>query len=85
MMITPDEDAGEQLSANGSDNLVPLLPIALTDGGNDQMIIVLKNEIAKGQGEMMSLLIDQIFARIEPIAHQIQFYGISVLSANNSL
>jgi hypothetical protein len=37
------------------------------------MIIILGNSITEGEGQLMSLLIDQIFGRIKPITHKTQY------------
>src|SRR6185312_4946423 len=45
----PHENAGEPLLPNEPDHLEPLFAVDLADGGNDQVVVVLKNPIAKGQ------------------------------------
>jgi hypothetical protein len=44
----PDENAGEQILPDDPDHLESLFAVDLTERGNDQVVVVLKNPIAKG-------------------------------------
>jgi len=64
-VVPPDENAGKQLVPHQTDHLELLLPVDLADRGEDQVILVLENAVAKGQRKLVLDLIDRILRGID--------------------
>ncbi len=47
-------------SPDEADHLEPFLPVDLADGGNNQVIVILENPIAKGQRQLVLLAVGRI-------------------------
>jgi len=65
-IVPPDKHTGEQLLAHDANHFVAILLILNADGGQDQVIIVLENTVAKGQRQFVLFLVGEVFCGVKP-------------------